>query len=129
MRRRGRLGALLLTALAVVGLLTFIGPLKRQPHAEAAPTIIVVETTKGSFTFETFPADARATVAHVAALVRSGFYDGQRVHRAIPGLIVQFGDPRSRDLEARALWGKGPLASSGHPVGVTEISKKHVHRK
>jgi cyclophilin family peptidyl-prolyl cis-trans isomerase len=91
--------------------------------------IVVVETSKGSFTFETFPKEAGLTVAHIVDLVRRGFYDGQRVHRAIPGLVVQFGDPRSRDIAQKDLWGRGPAASSGHPIGIVELAKDLVHRK
>jgi len=59
--------------------------------------IIVVETTKGTFAFETYDSEAPKTVAHVVDLVRDGFYDGQRIQRAAPRLVVQWGDPRSRD--------------------------------
>jgi peptidyl-prolyl cis-trans isomerase B (cyclophilin B) len=90
--------------------------------------IIVVETTKGSFEFETYPEDAPKTVAHVVALVKQGFYDGQRIHRAIPGFLVQWGDPRSRDTGQETDWGRGPSASSGTPIGAAEISKKRLHR-
>ena len=89
--------------------------------------LIVVETTKGTFTFETYPREAPKTVAHVVALVRRGFYDGQRVHRAIPGFLVQWGDPRSRDAGKESEWGRGPDASSGKPIGAAEISKKHLN--
>jgi cyclophilin family peptidyl-prolyl cis-trans isomerase len=95
--------------------------------AQAAKPVVVVETTKGTFAFETYPADAPRTVAHVLALVRKGFYDGQRVHRAVPGFVVQWGDPRSTDVSQEADWGKGAGASSGDPIGVAEISKKHLH--
>src|SRR5262249_49485873 len=77
----------------------------------------------------TFPADAPLTVAHVVALAKSGFYDGQRVHRALPGFVVQFGDPQTRDLSKRELWGRGAAASSGHPIGASEMSSKRLHRK
>jgi peptidyl-prolyl cis-trans isomerase B (cyclophilin B) len=90
--------------------------------------VIVVETTKGTFEFETFPDDAPKTVAHVAELVKRGFYDGQRVHRAVPGFLVQWGDPRSRDMARETTWGRGPEAASGSPIGVAEISKKRLHR-
>jgi cyclophilin family peptidyl-prolyl cis-trans isomerase len=93
----------------------------------AAKPVVVVETTKGTFAFETYPADAPRTVAHVLALVRKGFYDGQRVHRAVPGFVVQWGDPRSADPAQEAEWGRGPDASSGEPIGISEISRKHVH--
>src|SRR5438552_3211376 len=58
----------------------------------AAP-VIVVETTRGTFEFETYPEEAPKTVAHIVDLVKHGFYNGQRVHRALPGFLVQWGDP------------------------------------
>ena len=117
---RGAVAAgMLLTAMLAVG----------KVWAQPAAPLIVVEASKGSFTFETFPVDAPLTVAHIVALVRSGFYDGQRVHRAIPGLVVQFGDPQSRDPAKRVLWGRGPAASSGRPIGAAEIAKGRIHRK
>ena len=96
-------------------------------QSNAAGPVIVVETTKGTFAFEMYPREAPKTVAHVVALVRRGFYDGQRVHRAIPGFLVQWGDPQSRDLGKEADWGRGPEASSGQPIAVAEISKKRTH--
>ena len=121
------------SALAVVAIgLAFalaVGPgISSRALAQTdVPPLVVVDTTKGTFTFETFPKEAPITVAHIVALARSGFYNGQRVHRALPGFIVQFGDPQSRDLAKRGLWGRGAAASSGHPVGVAEITTKRVH--
>jgi cyclophilin family peptidyl-prolyl cis-trans isomerase len=95
-------------------------------QAPAAP-VIVVETSKGVFAFETYPIEAPKTVAHIVALVRRGFYNGQRIHRAVPGFVIQWGDPRSRDLAEEPNWGKGPAASSGEPIGMPEITKKRTH--
>ena len=102
---------------------SLVAPLAAQPSS----VVIVVETSKGTFEFETYPADAPKTVAHVVALVKRGFYDGQRVHRALPGFLVQWGDPRSRDTAREEDWGRGPEASSGKAIGVPEISRKHLH--
>ena len=88
---------------------------------------ITFETSAGRFTIETYPLDAPLTVAHIVALVKSGFYDGQRVHRALPGFVVQFGDPQTRDDSKRALWGRGPGASSGKPIGAAEVVLKRKH--
>jgi len=93
-----------------------------------AVPVIVVETSRGSFSFETFPDEAPVTVAHIVALVRDHFYDGLRVHRAQPGFVVQFGDPQSRDPQKRDSWGRGSAAASGKPVGVAELSKKRLHK-
>jgi cyclophilin family peptidyl-prolyl cis-trans isomerase len=90
--------------------------------------IVVVETSKGTFAFETYPNEAPKTVAHIVGLVQKGFYDGQRVHRALPGFIVQFGDPQTRDPSLRDRWGRGAAASSGTSIGVAEITKKRLNQ-
>ena len=94
---------------------------KRSP---GAGPLITVETVKGSFTFETYPNEAPKSVEHIIALVKRRFYDGMRVHRQIPGFIAQFGDPNSRDMSKKDLWGTG---SSFNPVGVGEVSPKRTH--
>jgi len=97
--------------------------------AQPAGPVIVVETTKGTFEFQTYPADAPKTVAHIVDLVKRGFYDGQRIHRALPGFLVQWGDPRSGDVSRETDWGRGPDASSGHPIGVPEIRRRRLHTR
>jgi cyclophilin family peptidyl-prolyl cis-trans isomerase len=98
-----------------------------RPTAQAAGPVIVVETSKGIFAFETYPEEAPKTVAHVVELVKQGFYDGQRIHRMVPGFVVQWGDPRSRELAQESDWGLGPAASSGNPIGTSELSRKRTH--
>jgi peptidyl-prolyl cis-trans isomerase B (cyclophilin B) len=100
-------------------------PLK-APDRAASP-VIVVETVKGTFAFQTFPVEAPKTVAHITALARRGFYDGQRVHRAVRGFVVQFGDPQTKDVTRRDVWGLGAAASSGTPVGIAEITALRTH--
>jgi cyclophilin family peptidyl-prolyl cis-trans isomerase len=112
-----------LSALAVIVVLA-----ATLVRTQAGP-VIVVETTKGAFAFETYPNEAPKTVAHVLQLVRDSFYDGQRFHRALPGFVLQWGDPRSRDAAKEADWGRGDAASSGTPIGAPEISKKRMHTK
>lgn len=97
--------------------------------AQPAGPVIVVETSKGTFEFETYPVEAPRTVAHVLDLVKRGFYDGQRIHRALPGFLVQWGDPGSRDLSREADWGRGAEASSGNPIGVSELRRKRLHTR
>jgi cyclophilin family peptidyl-prolyl cis-trans isomerase len=99
------------------------------PRALQSHPVIVVETSKGSFEIEMFPEDAPKSIAHVIDLVKRGFYDGQRVHRALPGFLVQWGDPRSRDAAGESDWGRGAAASSGTPVGAAELSKKRTNTK
>jgi len=89
-----------------------------------AGPVVVVETVRGTFEFETYPADAPKTVEHVLALVRRNFYNGLRVHRAEPGFVVQMGDPNTRDFTRQRIWGTG---GSGTPVGEAEISPRRRH--
>ncbi len=97
--------------------------------AQPGAPLIVVDTSQGTFAIQTFAKEAPVSVKHITELVKAGFYDGQRVHRAVPGFLVQFGDPQSRDPEKRALWGRGAEATSGKPIGVAEISPKHKNVK
>lgn len=111
------------TTVFLSALLFLAGPAATQGVAP----VIVVETSRGTFSVETFPSDAPLTVAHVVALVKNGFYDGQRVHRAVAGFVVQFGDPQTRDMSARPRWGRGAAAGSGKPVGAAEINGRRLH--
>ena len=118
----------LIALLAVSSTQAGMAQITREPRPQVGPTI-VVETSRGTFVFETYPNEAPKTVAHIVDLVKHGFYDGQRFHRAVPGFVVQWGDPRSRDLALGRDWGKGAEASSGKPIGVAEITKDRTHAK
>ena len=91
--------------------------------ASSAAPVIVCETAKGTFEIQTFAADAPKSVDHIVKLVKANFYRGRRFHRVEAGL-VQIGDPQTRDVSLKNLWGR---ASSGTPIGVAELSKKHSH--
>lgn len=52
----------------------------------------VIETNKGKIEFEIFP-EAPKTASNFIFLVRDGFYDGLIFHRAVPGFVIQGGDP------------------------------------
>ena len=97
-----------------------------QPVATSpgAGPVIVVETVKGTFEFETYPNEAPKTVARIVDLVNKRFYNGQRVHRVEPNFVVQLGDPTSRDMTREADWGR---MGSGTPIGVAEITKTRSH--
>lgn len=98
-----------------------------QASSGAGP-IVVLETSKGTIEFETYPKEAPKTVEHILALVKRNFYNGQRVHRVVTGFVVQFGDPQTRDMTKRDVWGRGAGAGSGRPIGVAEISKLRTHK-
>jgi cyclophilin family peptidyl-prolyl cis-trans isomerase len=96
-----------------------------QTSPGAGP-VIVVETEKGTFEYETYPNEAPKTVAHIVALVNKRYYNGQRVHRVVPGFVIQMGDQATRDMTKIEMWGRG---NSGKPVGAAEFSKTRTHVK
>src|SRR5215207_1826852 len=100
------------------------GAAAAAPHrSPGAGAVILFETTKGNIEIETYPNEAPKSVEHILTLVRRNFYNGLRVHRVVPGFVVQFGDPQTRDMTKRDRWGSG---GSGRSIGVAEIKRKHV---
>ena len=99
--------------------------LPAAPAAAPAGPVIVMETVRGTIEFETFPQEAPKTVQHVLALVQRNFYNGLRFHRVEPNFVIQIGDPATRDMTKRVIWGRG---NSGSQIGVGEFSKKRSMR-
>ncbi len=112
----------LVLSLALVALMS-ASAWAQAPATPAGP-VIVVETSRGVFEFETYPAEAPRTVARILELVKSRFYNGMRIHRVVPGFVIQWGDPQTRDMTKKDRWGTG---GSGKPIGVAEISKTRTH--
>jgi|SRR5687768_11082511 cyclophilin family peptidyl-prolyl cis-trans isomerase len=100
-------------------------PAAAPQRSPGAGPIIVFDTAKGSFEMETYPNEAPKSVAHILALVKRNFYNGLRVHRVVPGFVVQFGDPQTRDMTKRDRWG---TQGSGRAIGAAEISPKRPHK-
>ena len=95
---------------------------KRSP---GAGPVVVFDTAKGTFEVETYPNEAPKSVEHFLTLVKRNFYNGLRVHRMVPGFVVQFGDPQTRDMTKRDDWGN---RGSGKAINVAEISPKRPHK-
>ena len=117
-----RSSLLVLTVLA--GLAVAAPATRAQPTSPGAGPVVVLETAKGTIEFETYPEEAPKTVARILELVKKGFYNGLRFHRAEANFIVQIGDPKSRDMSLIDYWGR---YGSGSPIGVAEITKKRLN--
>lgn len=107
----------------VVGAVLAAGPVVSGQAKPGANPVLVLETAKGTVEIELFAKDAPKSVEYIVALVKKGFYRGQRFHRAEKSL-VQFGDPNSRNVERRNIWGQ---TSATPPVGIFEQTKRVGH--
>ena len=73
------------------------GPLTRHeidPAKLAKITSCTIDTDKGAIKLALFPDAAPNTVANWHKLATSGFYDGVKFHRVIPGFVAQGGCPQ-----------------------------------
>lgn len=68
--------------------------------------VAVIKTSMGHIMVRFFPKFAPKHVANFLKLASSGFYNGTKFHRVIPGFMIQGGDPNTKKSD-RAKWGLG----------------------
>jgi peptidyl-prolyl cis-trans isomerase B (cyclophilin B) len=83
-----------------------------QPSADKGPKAII-KTKLGEIEIKLFPDKAPKHVENFLKLAKSGFYNGTIFHRVIPGFMIQGGDPNTKDLNKKELYGMG---GPGHSV-------------
>ena len=110
-----------LVCVTIVLALVLVCPAIAWQTSPGAGPVIVLDTVNGVIEFETYPDEAPKTVETIVGLVKRGFYNGLRFHRAERNFLVQVGDPKTRDMTYREWWGR---QGSGKPIGVAEITKK-----
>lgn len=81
----------------------------------------VIKTDKGDIVLEFYPDAAPVTVASFLHLARTGFYNGTRFHRVVPGFVIQGGDPKSKDPNASDVGTGGP----GYYLPLEPSGRKH----
>lgn len=77
------------------------------PTTESKGSTAVFTTNQGTFSLSLEIEKAPKTVANFVKLAEAGFYNGQRFHRVIEGFMIQGGDPLSKDVANKAMWGTG----------------------
>jgi peptidyl-prolyl cis-trans isomerase B (cyclophilin B) len=97
---RWTLAAVVLTALLAASR-------SRAAEAETPSPEALVETDLGSFVIRLLPDVAPEHVRSFVDTVRAGGYDGTVFHRAVPGQVIQGGDPFSKDPSREADYGRG----------------------
>ncbi len=73
----------------------------------ANPTA-TLETSEGTIKVELFLDSMPITAGNFIQLAESGFYDGLHFHRVIPGFMLQFGCPHSKDPNSTRAGTGGP---------------------
>jgi peptidyl-prolyl cis-trans isomerase B (cyclophilin B) len=74
--------------------------------ANAENKVAVLKTSAGEIHIRFFPDVAPNHVANFVNLAQSGFYDGTKFHRIIPGFMIQGGDPNTIKGDPSS-WGTG----------------------
>ncbi len=77
------------------------------PPAELQNKEAEIVTDKGTIVFDLLGDVAPKAASNFIALARSGFYDGLKFHRVVPGFVIQGGDPLTKDDSLQAKWGTG----------------------
>jgi len=84
--------------------------------------IAIIETNLGKITLRFYPEVAPNHVKNFKNLARSGFYNGTKFHRVIPGFMIQGGDPNTKD-DDRSNDGTG---GSGKNIKAEFNNKSHI---
>ena len=91
------------------------------PKLQAGEEVAVIETDRGKIKLQLFSDIAPKHVEHFKQLINEGFYNGLAFHRAAKNLLIQGGDPNSKNPD-RASHGMG---GPGHNVKAEFNSKPH----
>lgn len=102
---------------------------KAKPADDAGKDeVVVLETKAGNIVIRFFSDKAPNHVKNFKELAKSGFYDGTRFHRVIPGFMIQGGDPNTKG-DNRATWGQGGNVVNGKEKNLkAEFNDVH-HRR
>ncbi len=96
---------------------------QEKPMSHYENKVVELKTTKGTIAARFFPEVAPNHVRNFIDLAESGFYNGVRFHRVIPGFVIQGGDPNTKTADS-SKWGMG---GSGKNL-TAEFNSIH-HRK
>ena len=112
-----KLTALIALMLLLAGALS--GCTSDAPFQDVPNPVATIELSNGGeMRFELFVQDAPNTVANFVELANSGFYDGLRFFRIVPGVLVQTGDPNNSGTGNAGYTIQGEFSENGIENGV-----------
>ena len=77
-----------------------LDPLYTPEYVPAGDEVAVIETPKGTVRVRLDAEGAPIHVANFCELASSGFYDGLKFHRYVPGFVIQGGCPNTREMSS-----------------------------
>ena len=89
-------------------------PLRTPSYELTGDEIAVIDTSKGTICVRLDGDGAPIHVANFCELATSGFYDGLKFHRYVPGFVIQGGCPNTREMTPEAV-ARGEVGPTGRP--------------
>jgi peptidyl-prolyl cis-trans isomerase B (cyclophilin B) len=97
--------------------------------------VATIQTNKEMITFELLSDLAPEHVKNFVDLAQSGFYNGTKFHRVIPGFMIQGGDPNTK-TDNKGSWGTGsgprrlkaefsPASKASHVRGMVSMARSN----
>lgn len=78
-------------------------PLYTPEYVPTGDEVATLVTSKGTVKVKLDGEGAPIHVGNFTELANSGFYDGTKFHRYVPGFVIQGGDPNTRDMTSAAV--------------------------
>lgn len=100
-------------ALAVIAVIIIFSFVNRMDNQESITVdnrdsqIVVLKTNMGDIEIELFTDKTPKTAENFVKLAGEGFYNGTRFHRVVKSFMIQGGDPLSKDISKKTIWGTG----------------------
>lgn len=79
-------------------------PVTAYPAAEVG-SIATIKTNRGDIVVAL--SGTREAVAQFTNFAKNGFYTNTHIHRVVPKLLIEMGDPLTKDERLKHIWGQG----------------------
>ena len=99
--RGGLIRSLVLVLFVLTAILAGSAVAQEAAAQEQDTTFARLDTDLGSILLVFYPELAPHHVDNFVHLSSTGFYDGSKFHRIVPGFVIQGGDPNSKDADPR----------------------------
>ena len=104
LRIAGMMSLFMTVGIAGIGLAADAAPAGSE-SVSASNARAVIKTKFGDIEIKFLPDVAPKHVENFIKLAKSGFYNGTIFHRAIPGFMIQGGDPNTKDSLKKGAYG------------------------